>query len=206
MQIKRSFIEWIAQQFGGRCACTIGQDAIVHLFIFGAITFFLRARHPALVIEWVIVFCLFVCSFRNSQEYLRQMLLVFFFLPFMLICLMQIQCQLMIGDSHWLGSSLPHSLCHESTSECKRKTIFFLHYLVSIDTARPHSEFDMTPKTKYYRKVCFLLSLVETNKFQQQKHIKSTLIYNLNWQTLNVKRTIYISNVTMNERENLKIF
>lgn len=82
MQIKRSFIEWIAQQFGGRCACTIGQDAIVHLFIFGAITFFLRARHPALVIEWVIVFCLFVCSFRNSQEYLRQMLLVFFFFAF----------------------------------------------------------------------------------------------------------------------------
>lgn len=48
------------------------------LYFWGHHIFF-YARHPALVIEWVIVFCLFVCSFRNSQEYLRQMLLVFFF-------------------------------------------------------------------------------------------------------------------------------
>lgn len=137
------------------------------LYFWGHHIFFLRA--PPSACNWMGHRFLFVCLFVSQQSRISSSNAVgFFFLPFMLICLMQIQCQLMIGDSHWLGSSLPHSLGHESTSECKRKTIFFLHYLVSIDTARPHSEFDMTPKRNIIAKFVFYCRLSKQTNFSSK--------------------------------------
>lgn len=174
------------------------------LYFWGHHIFF-YARHPTLVIEWVIVFCLFVCSFRNSQEYLRQMLLVFFFAFYAHLS----HANSMSAYDRWQALTRVIIATFSVSREHKRmqeKDHFFLALFGFYWHGTTTFWIWHDAQTKYYRKVCFLLSLVETNKFQQQKHIKSTLIYNLNWQTLNVKRTIYISNVTMNERENLKIF